>query len=403
MEGDVVATGSNSDAIINLRSGTKVTVAEKTELALLYGSSPGGLQLRQGAIGVQAGSGQVSQIDTNFATSVVLRSENGFPALCRVAAMGSEVGVLNEKGRVEIHGLGAPLLLPPGKYVVLQAGRPPAAPEIAGKVVVAIPTEVVDRQGATNLPLKLSDPVYWQDLVRTEKNGRVRIDLQGGSVLRVGVRSQMRIVKHDLASEQTELELTAGRLRESVVKLTKPGASFRTKTQTAVIGVVGTEVIIISTPDSTTVICLDGTVTVTNLNPSVHGSENLHANQFTRVPVDGPPTPPVNVTPETLFSERAEFSDAVYNGAMHAAQFVTLTEEVISSATTGALGVTVSRLGNASNLLNQAGSSASSAAGTLSNIGTILSGLPAGWPPIECGIATYQQENSSPSTVICPQ
>lgn len=399
MEGDVVATGPKSDAIIDLRSGTKVTVAEKTEVALAY-DTPAGLDLRQGAVAVQTGSGQVSQVNTNFATSVLLRSEDGLPALCRVSAIGSEVGVLNEKGRVEIHGSGAPFLLPAGKYVVFQAG-PQAGSVTAGKVVAAIPTEVVDRQGAVGVPLKLSDLVYWQDLVRTEQNGRVRIELTGGSILNIGARSEMRIVKHDPASEQTELELSAGRMREQVVKLTKSGASFRTKTQTAVIGVVGTDVIIISTPTYTTVICLEGTVTVTGLSPSYPGSATLHAAQSTTVPVNGVPTAPVNVSASTLQSELGQFSNVVTGAASHAVVVLSITEAALSGGSIAVLGVSISQLGNASSLLSQAGSSAGNAAGGLSGIGGVLSGIPGGWPPVGCGLQTYQQENSSSSPPIC--
>ena len=274
-EGNVIATGSKSSATIDLRSGTRVTVGERSEVSLPYDMLPAGLELREGTVDVQTGSGQVSQINTKLPTSVVLQSVDGFPALCRIASIGPEVSVLNEKGRVEIHGAGAPILVPPGKYVVLQAGKPQAGSSTAGKVVAAIPSEVVERQGAAAVPLHVMDPVYWQDLVRTEMDGRARIELTGGSILTIGARSQMRIVKHDAATEQTEVELTAGRLRGQIVKLTKPGASFQMKTQTAVIGVVGTDVIVVSTADSTTVYCVDGSVNVCSSNPSVPGCGRL--------------------------------------------------------------------------------------------------------------------------------
>jgi len=257
-EGDVIATGAKSLAIISLQSGAKVRVGERSEVALPYDTVNTRLELREGALAVQTGSGQVGQVNTKFATSVIFQGVDGFPALCRVAAIGSEVGVLNEKGRVEIHGAGPPILVPPGKYVRLQAGKPQAGLETAGKVIAAIPAEVVERQGAAAVPLNLNAPVYWQDLVKTEKNGRVRIGLTGGSVLSIGARSQMRIVKHDATTEQTVLELGVGKFRGQVVKLTKPGASFKITTQTAVVGVVGTDIVVISKGDSTTVYDVDG-------------------------------------------------------------------------------------------------------------------------------------------------
>jgi len=385
-EGDVIATGSKSRAVISLRAGTKVRVAEKTELALPYDTLNTRLELREGAVAVQTGSGQVSQVNTKFATSVMLQSVDGIPALCRVAAIGSELDVLNDKGRVEIHGAGAPILVPPGKYVVLQAGKPQGGLETAGKVIAAIPAEVVERQGAAAVPLYLNDPVYWQDLVKTEMNGRVRIGLTGGSAVNIGARSQMRIVKHDMATEQTELELSVGRLRGQVVKLTKPGARFQVKTQTAVIGVVGTDFIVITTPESTTIICLEGAVTVANVLSSIVGSVTLQAGQSTTVPLNGPPTPAVNVSPQTL---QAEMNQTGVQIVQHVAGWggaLSIGNVVIAGATTGVLGAAVWKLGNASDLLNQAASNAQNAANGASNAANGLNNIGSGWTKVGCGI-----------------
>jgi hypothetical protein len=280
-EGDVIATGAKSLAIISLQSGAKVRVGERSEVALPYDTVNPRLELREGALAIQTGSGQVSQVNTKFETSVILQGVDGFPALCRVAAIGPEVEVLNDKGRVEIHGAGPPILVPPGKYVVLQAGKPQGGLETAGKVIAAIPSEVVERQGAAAVPLKLNDPVYWQDSVKTEMNGRVRIGLTGGSVLSIGARSQMRIVKHDAATEQTILELGVGKFRGQVVKLTKPGASFKITTQTAVVGVVGTDIVVVSNPDSTTVYDVDGKVKVCADHPPRSNCADSQSGQST--------------------------------------------------------------------------------------------------------------------------
>jgi hypothetical protein len=355
------------------------------------------LELREGAVAVETGSGHVSQINTKFETSVILRGVDGIPALCRVAAIGPEVEVLNDKGRVEIHGAGAPILVPPGKYVVLQAGKPQGGLETAGKVVAAIPAEVVERQGAAAVPLKLNDPVYWQDSVKTEMNGRVRIELTGGSVLNIGVRSQMRIVKHDAATEQTILELGVGKFRGQVVKLTKPGASFKITTQTAVVGVVGTDIVVVSSPDTTTVYDVDGSVKVCTNNRSVHccgptqsgqtitpccgtsqagqppppgcgtsqsgqSSQSttpccaaLLPGQFTTVPVNGPPSLAANFSPQSLANALSQTSlQAVQSGVGFGGAW-TIGSIVVGGTAAGASAVAISDLGNASNLLNQAG------------------------------------------------
>jgi hypothetical protein len=402
-EGDVIATGSKSGAVINLWSGTKVTVGEGTEVALPYETVNARLNLRRGAVMVQTTSTQVSQVDTKFATSVLLQSVGGFPALCRIAAVGSEVSVLNDKGRLEIHGAGAPILLAPGKYVVLRAGTPQAGLQAAGKVTAAIPTEVVERQGAAAVPLNLNDPVYWQDLIKTEMNGRVRIELAGGSVLNVGARSQMRIVKHDEATEQTEVELTVGRLRGQVVKLTKPGAHFQVKTQTAVIGVVGTDFIVITTATATTVICLSGSIVVGNVVSSVIGSVTLQAGQSTTVPLNGPPSSPVSVTPKTVQGEMNQTGVQTVQHLGNIQGPLQIGNAVISGASTGVMGASVWQLGTVSSQLNQAGSNLSNAAGSSSNATNGFTNFGNGWSSVGCGVNNLPHPTPvSPYTGPCP-
>ena len=415
-EGNVIATGSKSSAVIDLRSGARVTVGESSEVALPYDMLPAGLELREGTVDVQTGSGQVGQINTKLSTSIVLQSVDGFPALCRIASIGPEVSVLNEKGRVEIHGAGAPILVPPGKYVVLQAGKPQAGTQTAGKVVAAVPSEVVVRQGAAPIPLHAMDPVYWQDLVRTEMYGRAKIELTGGSILTIGARSEMRIVKHDAATEQTQVELTAGRMRGQIVKLTKPGGSFQMKTQTAVIGVVGTDVIVISTADSTTVYCLDGSVNVCNPNPSVPGCGpvnlqagvapasccvTLQAGEFTTVPANGPPTTPAPTSPAIL---QAEINQLIIQtgGSLAGPPYWAIFETLVGGATVGVLGVTISDLGNASNLLNQAGSDLTGAAGSLSGAPGAYGNLPTDWNTLGCALNNLSGSEGFSNSIFTP-
>jgi ferric-dicitrate binding protein FerR (iron transport regulator) len=412
-EGNVIATGSKSSAIIDLRSGTRVTVGERSEVSVPYGMAPTGLELRDGTVDVQTGSGQVSQINTKLPTSVVLESVDGFPALCRIASNGSAVSVLNEKGRVEIHGAGAPILVPPGKSVLLQAGKPQAGSSTAGKMVAAIPSEVVERQGAAAVPLHVMDPVYWQDLVRTEMDGRARFELTGGTILTIGARSQMRIIKHDADTEQTEVELTAGRLRGQIVKLTKPGASFQMKTQTAVIGVVGTDVIVVSTADSTTVYCVDGSVNVCSNNPSVSGCSSqpgqstgsccvtLLPGQSTTVPLNGAPTAPAAFSPETLQSEINQFLIGTA-GRTGAAGFWPILETVAGGATIALLGVTISDLGSAKTSGNQASSSLSGAAGSLSGAPGAYGNLPADWNAVGCALNNLSASEGGVNSLYVP-
>ncbi len=118
-----------------------------------------------------------------------------------------------------------------------QSGAAVGGPE-AGKVTREVPKGTVDRQGK-NLPLVTNDPVDWNDIVRTMDKGRLQITLTDGSVLSVGSRSEMTIVKHDAEAQQTDIDLTTGTVRVNVKKITKDGGHFNVHTKTAVIGVTG--------------------------------------------------------------------------------------------------------------------------------------------------------------------
>ncbi len=118
-----------------------------------------------------------------------------------------------------------------------QSGAAVGGPE-AGKVTKEVPRGTVQREGK-ELPLELSSPVDWNDIVRTQDKGRLQITLTDGSLLSVGSRSEMTIVKHDAQAQQTEIELTTGTVKAEVQKVTKDGGHFTIKTKTAVIGVIG--------------------------------------------------------------------------------------------------------------------------------------------------------------------
>jgi hypothetical protein len=118
-----------------------------------------------------------------------------------------------------------------------QSGAAVGGPE-AGKVTREVPKGTVGRQGK-ELPLVTNDPVDWNDVVRTQEKGRLQITLTDGSLLSVGSRSEMTIVKHDAEAQQTDIELTTGTVRVDVKKISKDGGHFNVHTKTAVIGVTG--------------------------------------------------------------------------------------------------------------------------------------------------------------------
>lgn len=155
----------------------------------------------------------------------------------------------------------------------------------------------------------VKDDLHWNDLLKTDTGGRLRANLGDGSLLSLGSNSQMRVLQHDAATQQTSLEMNYGRLRSRVVKLAKPGAKFEVKTPHAVCGVIGTDFYIFVDADRTLVIVYSGKVVVKRLKKSdrdpsqtvvVEPGTNVDPGQM--LEVRGGPTPP-GAVPEALTAE----------------------------------------------------------------------------------------------------
>jgi hypothetical protein len=154
-------------------------------------------------------------------------------------------------------------------------------------------------------PAKAKDDLDWNDVLKTTATGRVRAGLTDGSILSLGPNSELKVVQHDAASQQTSLEIGAGQLRSKVVKITQPGGKFEVKTPNAVIGVVGTDFYVEFVDGHTRVICYTGEVWV-NPNSAAHvlsgsqgasaanGTVHLVAGQTVLV---GPEIPPAGWVP----------------------------------------------------------------------------------------------------------
>jgi len=110
----------------------------------------------------------------------------------------------------------------------------------AGEISRAIPDVGIAR-GTQQLPAPVKALVDWGDLVKTGDGGRARVALDDGSVLNVGSSSTLLVTQHNAAAQQTQIELTYGRMRSQVVKQSKPNAKFEVHTGVGVAGVVGTD------------------------------------------------------------------------------------------------------------------------------------------------------------------
>ena len=197
--------------------------------------------------------------------------------------------------------------------------QPGGNSQVAGQINALIPAATRNSQTA-----KVKEELNWNDLLKTEKTGRVRAGLKDGSILSVGSDSELRIVQHDTVSQQTELEMDFGKVRSQVTKVTKAGGKFEMKTPNAVIGVIGTDFYTSFEGNKTTVICYKGQVTVTPVGNAVAagaaGSTSspitVSAGQMVVVTSDVPPAAP-SQTPSDVLEASLSATAVVAEGVPH--------------------------------------------------------------------------------------
>jgi hypothetical protein len=172
----------------------------------------------------------------------------------------------------------------------------------AGEVSRVIPTVNIAR-GPKTMNANAKTQVDWLDVVNTQASARARIALDDGSVLNVGSDSSIKVVKHDGAAQQTELELTYGKLRSQAQKITKPDGKFQVKTPAGVAGVVGTDFFVSfdNTTGTMNVTVFEGVVKVCNL---AGACVEVKAGQLSNVRTNDStgPQPPTQASLDVLIS-----------------------------------------------------------------------------------------------------
>ena len=225
-------------------------------------------------------------------------------------------------------------------------GFPQAAGQRAGEVSRVIPAVSIARGGKT-IPAAAKTVVDWQDLVNTKVNARARIALDDGSVLNVGSDASFQVLQHDAGAQQTELELTYGKLRTQAQKITKPDGKFAVRTPAGVAGVVGTDFFVEYSNNAMTVIVFEGLVKVCNLSGVCVLAK---AGQMTSVPSgdNAAPLPPGQATLDLLVGASNDTGSGESAGATGAAgpHFgVWGTLGVVAGAVGAGLGVGLTRGG----------------------------------------------------------
>jgi hypothetical protein len=163
------------------------------------------------------------------------------------------------------------------------------APQRAGEVSALLPAAQIERGAAPPLQARIHDPLFWRDWFETDTQARARLALLDGSLLNVGSAARLQVLEHDQASERTELELQFGKVRADVKERTQKDARFQVRTNSAVVGVIGTHLYIDAAAALTTVMNFDGQVRVANADPAVTGEEVLEPFELAEIEPGQPP------------------------------------------------------------------------------------------------------------------
>jgi|GEM_PF-231831 len=154
--------------------------------------------------------------------------------------------------------------------------------------------------------------VQWNDVIQTDHRGRVRIVLNDQSVLTLGSDSQLRVVKHDAATQQTSLELAYGRIRAQVAQITRTGGDFQLRTPTSVAGVIGTDFGADASPGETKYVCLSGTTRIYSLDMSHYVDCNAGMTMTTATGENLPSPSPATTEQTDRWKHITEPGDPAY-------------------------------------------------------------------------------------------
>jgi hypothetical protein len=161
------------------------------------------------------------------------------------------------------------------------------APDQAGEVSALLPVGRIERGANPPMEARLQDAVHWRDWFETEARGRARLSLLDGSQINVGSEARFQVLRPQGATQQAEVELQFGKIRSRVAGA--PGRRFEVRTDSAVVGVIGTHFYIHRAPGRTTVINFEGQVAVRNVDASVPGEETLEPFELAEVEPGQPP------------------------------------------------------------------------------------------------------------------
>ena len=298
--GDRVNVGEKAAASLQLPGGM-VLAGPGSRLSV----QPAGVRLESGLIQARQKAGASLAIEADY-FRVRLVPAGDKPAAAEVSINKDEGRVIPMSGMADIVAAGGEdfARVTSGEAALVKWGETSKLPaaqvtggKTAGQVSRLLPAVNILR-GANRWTAAAQAPVEWNDELRSNRGGRARVALHDGSTLNLGSESSLRVQRHDPGAQQTELELSIGRLRSRVVRQARSGAKFEVRTPVASAGVVGTDFYLANEARGTVLIVFDGEVKLTSL---ISGQTLLAiTGQKIVVTADGAMSGPVQATLEEI-------------------------------------------------------------------------------------------------------
>jgi len=152
-----------------------------------------------------------------------------------------------------------------------------------GKVRAMKGSATLKRAGKT-ISVKTMQEIYEEDQLLTEKKARVQIILNDDTVITIGSNSSYTFNKFDKENNSVEMYLDRGFFRVITGKIGRIAPQkFKIATKNATMGIRGTQFMASITKKGEEIDCIQGSITVTNLDKTVI----VNAGDIARLQKDG--------------------------------------------------------------------------------------------------------------------
>ncbi len=154
-------------------------------------------------------------------------------------------------------------------FLILGVSISISASNSVGKII-SLEGRAFIKKGDSNFKkLKMTDSIESGDTLKTSHKSRIKIAFIDNSIIYVAPKSQFKIENYKYNKKKKErnsvLNLFGGRVKLLVAKLSSKNRNFKVKTETATVGVRGTEFIVSTeTTNESEILVLSGSVEVIN-------------------------------------------------------------------------------------------------------------------------------------------